>query len=82
MAGKKGMTHYPKDLKLKAIEMFFEERKTYTQITEELELRSEDRAKVWVRQYRREGVEAFNKPGRKKGKSSPRWRDCGWRMPC
>lgn len=62
MAGKKGMTHYPKDLKLKAIEMFYEERKTYAQITEELGLRSEDRAKVWVRQYRREGVEAFNKP--------------------
>ena len=62
MAGIKGMKHYPKELKLRAIEMFLEEGKTYNQIKEELGLRSKDRVKVWVRQYRREGIAVFNKP--------------------
>jgi len=62
MAGKKGMKHYPKEKKLKAIQMYFEEGKTYRQITEELGIRSEGRVKVWVRQYRQEGIEVFNKP--------------------
>lgn len=62
MAGFKGMAQYSKELKLKAIEMFLEEHKTYTQIIEELGVRSKDRVKVWVRQYRQEGIEAFNKP--------------------
>jgi transposase len=62
MAGKKGMKHYPKEMKIKAIQMYFKEGKTYRQITEELGIRSEGRAKVWVRQYRQEGIEVFNKP--------------------
>ncbi|MCJ7733109.1 MAG: helix-turn-helix domain-containing protein [Anaerolineales bacterium] len=62
MAGKKGMEHYPKETKIRAIGMYFEEGKTYKQITEELGIRSKGRAKVWVRQYRREGIEVFNKP--------------------
>ena len=62
MAGKKGMKHYPREMKVRAIEMYFEEGRTYRQITEELGVRSKGRVKVWVRQYRREGIEVFNKP--------------------
>jgi transposase len=62
MAGKKGMKHYPQEIKIRAIQMYFEEGRTYRQITEELGIRSDDRVKVWSRQYRREGIEVFNKP--------------------
>ena len=62
MAGKKGMTHYTKEVKLEAVRMFFEEGMTHAEIKVALGLRSEGRVKTWVGQYRREGVEAFNKP--------------------
>ena len=62
MSGKKGMKHYPKEVKLEAVRMFFEEGKTRAEITEALGLRSEGRVETWTRQYRREGIEAFNKP--------------------
>lgn len=62
MSGKKGMTHYPKEVKLEVVRMFFEEGMTRAEITTALGLRSEGRVEVWTRQYRREGVEAFNKP--------------------
>ena len=72
MSGKKGMKHYAKELKLEAIRMFFEEGMTRAEITEALGLRSAGRVETWVRQYRREGVAAFNKPiGRpRKGEES------------
>ena len=56
------MKHYPKELKLEAIRMFFEEGMTRAEITEALSLRSTGRVKTWVRQYRREGIVAFDKP--------------------
>ena len=62
MTGKKGVTHYPREIKLEAVRMFFEEGMTQTEITQALELRSEGRVRVWVRQYRREGLVAFFKP--------------------
>jgi transposase len=62
MPGKKGMKHYPKELKLEAVRLFFEEGMTRAEITEALGLRSAGRVKIWVRQYRREGIAAFNKP--------------------
>ena len=62
MAGKKGMKHYPKAVKLKAVQMFFEEGLTRAEITQALGLRSPGRVEVWTRQYRQEGVEAFTKP--------------------
>lgn len=61
MAGKKGMKHYSRKLKLEAIRMFFEEGMTQADITQALSIRSEDRVKVWVRQYRKEGAGAFFK---------------------
>jgi len=62
MSGKKGMKHYPREEKLEAVRMFFEEGMTRAEIKAMLGLRSEGRVKAWVAQYRREGVEAFNKP--------------------
>jgi transposase-like protein len=62
MSGKKGMKHYPKEVKLEAVRLFFDEGLTQAEITEALGLRSEGRVEVWARQYRREGIEAFNKP--------------------
>jgi transposase-like protein len=62
MSGKKGMKHYPKEVKKEAVRMFFEEGMTRAEITAELGLRSEGRVETWTRQYRREGIEAFNKP--------------------
>jgi len=62
MSGKKGMNHYPVETKLEAVRLFFEEGQTQTAITQTLGLRSEGRVETWVRQYRREGVQAFSKP--------------------
>ena len=62
MSGKKGMRHYSKDVKMEAVRMFLEEGMTRAEIKAALGLRSEGRVKTWVGQYRREGVEAFNKP--------------------
>jgi transposase-like protein len=62
MAGKKGMDHYPVEMKLEAVRLFFEEGWTHAEITQELGIRSSTRVKVWVRQYRREGEMVFSKP--------------------
>lgn len=61
MAGKKGMKHYPRELKLEAVRLFFEEGMTRAEITEKLGIRSQGRVKAWVSQYRREGRAAFFK---------------------
>ena len=62
MSGKKGMKHYPKEVKLEAVRMFFEEGMTRAEITNALGLRSKGRVEVWTRQYRQEGLAAFHKP--------------------
>lgn len=62
MAGKKGMKHYPRELKLEAVRKFFEEGMTRAEITEALGIRSPGRVKAWVSQYRREGSGAFSRP--------------------
>ena len=62
MSGKKGMKHYPKEVKLEAVRMFFEEGMTRAEIMAALGLRRKGRVKAWVRQYRREGAAAFSKP--------------------
>ena len=68
MAGKKGMTHYPRDLKLKAIQMFYEDGKTQKEITNTLGIRSPGRVKRWLQQYRAEGEAAFVKKRRGPGR--------------
>lgn len=53
--------HYPKEVKLEAIRMFYEEGMTQGAITEALGIRDRYRVKKWVKAYRREGLEAFDK---------------------
>jgi transposase-like protein len=62
MSGKKGMKHYPVELKLEAVRLFYEEGKTRAEITEELEIRDPHGVKAWLKLYRREGAEGFSKP--------------------
>jgi len=62
MAGKKGMKHYPAEMKLEAMRLFYEEGKTRAEITQVLGVRDPHRVKAWLKQYRREGAEGFSKP--------------------
>ncbi len=74
MAGKKGMKHYPAETKLEAIRLFYEERKSRAEITVLLEIRDPEGVKRWLKQYRREGPQAFSKPigrPRKQPESGP-----------
>jgi transposase-like protein len=61
MAGKTGMTHYPIATKQEAIRLFYEEGKTRSEITNMLGLRDQQRVKMWVKQYRKEGESLFTK---------------------
>ena len=62
MAGKKGMTHYPLETKLEAIQLH-EDGLTYAQVAEQLGLRQSKRIKIWVRQYRQAGEAGLLKHG-------------------
>ncbi len=62
MSGRKGMMHYTPELKKEAVRLFLEEGITYRKIAEQLGIRKAERIEVWVRQYRREGIEAFTHP--------------------
>jgi transposase len=64
MAGKKGMTHYAREVKLEAVRLFYEEGKTRSEITEQLEIRDPKRVEKWLRRYRQEGAKAFEKKRR------------------
>ena len=61
MSGKKGMVHYDTKVKEEAVRLFLDEGYTYCEIAHQLGIRKADRIKVWVRQYRRAGIEAFTK---------------------
>jgi transposase len=72
MSGKKGMIHYSKAVKERAVEMFLEEGVSYREIAEKLEIRDPERIKKWVQQYRREGAGSFEKPiGRPRKETRP-----------
>lgn len=62
MAGKKGMKHYPAELKLEAVRLFYEEGYTRDQVTAVLRIRDPQRIQKWLAQYRAEGASAFAKP--------------------
>ena len=68
MSGTKGMFHYSIDVKREAVRLFLEDGYTYREIANQLEIRQADRIKVWVRQYRREGLAAFTRPIGRPGK--------------
>jgi transposase len=61
MAGKKRMKQYPVELKLEAVQLFYEEGRTRAAITDMLSIRDLSRAKAWLSQYRRDGEGAFRK---------------------
>jgi transposase-like protein len=62
MSGKKGMVHFSKEIKLQAVQMCLEQNKTHTEAAQELGLTGGELVKKWVRRYRREGEEGFDKP--------------------
>ena len=64
MARKKGSKDYPIEMKLEVIRLREEVGLTYKEITERLEIRDPRRASVWMRIYRKEGVEGLKKPRR------------------
>jgi transposase len=64
MSGKKGMVRYPREVKLETVRLFYEEGKTYAEITEQLAIRDPGRVKKWMRRYRQEGEQAFEKKRR------------------
>jgi transposase-like protein len=59
MTGKTGLAHFPIGIKMEAIRLFFEERRTQAEIQEALGLRNKRNVARWVRQYRRDGEAAF-----------------------
>lgn len=67
MSGKKGMRKYPVELKLEAIRLYYEERKTRAEVTALLGIGNASAVKEWGQAYRREGVS-----GLKKTKGRPR----------
>ena len=62
MSGTKGMQHYEREVKEKAVKMYLEEKRSYTGIAKELGIRKAARIKAWVRMYRKEGAASFIKP--------------------
>jgi transposase-like protein len=61
MAGKKGSQHYPREVKLEAIRLFYEEGKSRAEITAILQIRDSGRVKKWLHLYRERGETAFDK---------------------
>jgi transposase len=61
MSGKKGMKHYPLATKLAAVRMYQVERKSYKEITEDLQIADPERVRKWVREYRKRGDTAFGR---------------------
>ncbi|HEY6074605.1 MAG TPA: helix-turn-helix domain-containing protein [Anaerolineales bacterium] len=59
MFEQKRKSHYPLELKLEAMRLFYEEGKTRAQITAQLGIRDADRVKKWLRQYRLGGAAAL-----------------------
>lgn len=60
MSGKKGMRHYPGDVKLEAVRLF-QAGKTHEEITQALGIRDLTRTEKWIRAYREKGEAAFSK---------------------
>lgn len=65
MSGKKGMRHYPAEMKLEAVRLF-QAGKTHGEITQALGIRDRTRTEKWIRAYREKGEAAFDE-GSKKG---------------
>jgi len=55
------MQQYPRELKLEAIRLFYEEGKSRAEITILLQIRSPGRVKQWLHLYREKGEAAFDR---------------------
>jgi transposase-like protein len=62
MSGRKGMRHYPAEVKREAVRLVEEEHQTYAAVAAKLEIRKAERIEAWVRMYRKEGELSFHKP--------------------
>ena len=62
MSGRKGMLHYDRETKRKAVMMFLEEHRSYREIAKELGVRKAARIEAWVSMYRAEGEASYLKP--------------------
>jgi transposase-like protein len=62
--------HYAKEVQLEAVRLF-EEGKSHREISKALGIRDGQRTKKWVRAYREQGADAFEKKS-KKGKGGRR----------
>lgn len=62
MSGTKGMLHYTREIKQKAVKLYLEEHHSYATIAQELAIRKSARIEAWVKMYRREGEASFCKP--------------------
>ena len=71
MAGKKGMKHYPLATKLEAVRLYQEEKKSYKEITEALDIADRERVRKWVKEYRRRGDTAFGRGPQPKRRGRP-----------
>jgi transposase-like protein len=72
MAGQKGMTRYPVELKEKAVKMYFEEGYRRKDILVELGIKNDTQLEEWIRRFRAEGYAGleYRKKGRKKKRSN------------
>jgi transposase-like protein len=71
MSGNKGSKHYPKEIKLEAMRLFYEEGKTRSEITALLSIRDPERVKKWLHSYREKGAAAFEKKTRSGSRGRP-----------
>jgi transposase-like protein len=62
MSGTKGMLHYDRETKRKAVGMYLEGHRSYAEIARELGIRKPARIEAWVGMYRKEGESSFSKP--------------------
>jgi transposase-like protein len=66
MAGKQGMKHYSREVKLEAVRLYEEEGRSQAEIIEALGINNTRRVKRWLHQYREEGEAAFEKKKHKR----------------
>lgn len=71
MSGTKGMTHYPNETKLLAIQLHEQDGLSYAAVAQQLGIRQPDRIRAWYQAYRREGAAAFAKPIGRPRKDGP-----------
>lgn len=73
MAGQKGMSRYPVEIRVKAVKMFFEEGYRKKDILAALNIKNDTQLEGWFRRFRAEGYDGLKY--RQKGPKSKRQDD-------